>query len=113
MRYIPIAFHFLAFGPRRYEYILLCLALLVGLFSQGTLAATEVSAKVDRNQVGMYQTFNLIIIKEGSAGGAKPNLQPLQKDFEVLGTTASSQMKIVNGNMSQQTEWRGILSPKK
>jgi len=53
--------------------------------------------------IGFYSIgtgSNYLITKDGKAGGEKPNFQPLQKDFEVLGTSSNTQMQIMIHKMA-------------
>lgn len=67
--------------------------------------AATVHAFLDRSEVSLGDTVTLNIQSDGSLGN--PDLSALQKDFEVLGTSKSSSVQIVNGKTSR-TEQLGI-----
>ncbi|WP_371168866.1 BatD family protein [Aliiroseovarius sp. 2305UL8-7] len=73
--------------------------------------ADGLTARVNTNQVAEGDSFQLILSTEGQ-GAAAPNLAPLDQDFNVLGTSQSSQTQIINGQMSQSLSWIVTLSPK-
>lgn len=83
----------------------LSIALAVPAFAAG------LSARVDSGTVAQGDTFQLTLTTNGQAD-ASPDLTPLQKDFEVLGTSQSSSTQIINGKRSQSESWIVSLSPK-
>ncbi len=83
----------------------LSIALAVPAFAAG------LSARVDSGTVAQGDTFQLTLTTNGQAD-ASPDLSPLQKDFEVLGTSQSSSTQIINGKRSQSESWIVSLSPK-
>ena len=62
-------------------------------------------AFLDRSQVSLGDTVTLNLQSDGSIGN--PDLSPLQQDFEVLGSSRSSSVSIVNGKTTS-TEQLGI-----
>ena len=83
----------------------LSIALAVPAFAAG------LSARVDSGTVAQGDTFQLTLTTNGQAD-ASPDLSPLQKDFDVLGTSQSSSTQIINGKRSQSESWIVSLSPK-
>lgn len=88
-------------------FLLVCLACL-GLMSHAFAAVT---AQVDRARIGADESFTLII--DTPTGAAEPDLAPLDADFDVLGTTQSSQIQIINGRTSSSRKWLIKLAPKR
>jgi hypothetical protein len=83
--------------------------LLLVLLAPLAQAAT-VQAFLDRNHVSLGDTVTLNIQSTRSLGN--PDLSPLQKDFEVLGSSRSRSVQIVNGQATS-TEQLGIaLKPR-
>lgn len=74
-------------------------------------SAAGLSAHVDSRTVAQGDTFQLTLMTNGQAD-ASPDLSPLQKDFDVLGTSQSSSTQIINGKRSQSESWIVSLSPK-
>ena len=63
--------------------------------------AGQVTASIDRHNVQLGETVTLNLRIDGAIGGiAMPDLHPLNKDFEILGTSQSSNMSVINGNAS-------------
>jgi hypothetical protein len=70
-----------------------------------------VSARLDRNTVYSGETVTLHITATGDDKGIQPDLAPLSKSFDVLGTGSSSQTQIINGKRSDKHEWMIELAP--
>jgi len=90
---------------------LLVLSLLLVMLSTNLWAG--VTATLDRTTIDEGDTVTLTIEAEGQhSQGAQPDLSPLQKDFNILGTSTSQQMQIINGQMSSSASLRVELEPK-
>jgi hypothetical protein len=74
-------------------------------------ARAEVRAFLDRDSVYVGDTVNLSIQADGQIQGVQPDLSPLEKDFEVLGTRTNTQIRIINGRRSDTTAWSVELEP--
>jgi hypothetical protein len=72
--------------------------------------AASVHAFLDRNHVSLGDTVTLNIQANDSV--ATPDLSALQKDFDVLGTSRSSSMQIVNGKSTSTSRLGIALKPK-
>ena len=83
--------------------------LIAALFSAGAEAA--VTAALDRDSVAVGETVELSLQHEGRTS-SKPDFTPLQRDFDILGTSSGSSVQFVNGAMSAQAELRLTLAPK-
>lgn len=70
-----------------------------------------VTAQVDRNQVVIGESFNLIITVDENTS-EQPDLSELHEVFTVLGTSQSSSTKIINGTYSVEKSWQVGLIPK-
>ncbi|HET7222082.1 MAG TPA: BatD family protein [Rhodanobacteraceae bacterium] len=81
---------------------------LLVLLAPLTQAAT-MHAFLDRNHVSLGDTVTLNIQSSGSIGA--PDLSPLQKDFQVLGTSRSSSVQIVNGKATATSQLGIALKP--
>ncbi|HUT39966.1 MAG TPA: BatD family protein [Gammaproteobacteria bacterium] len=75
------------------------------------LLYAAVTATLDRDAIYAGDTVTLRITTTGDDEGKQPDLTPLQKDFEVLGTSSSSQIRIINGQRSDKHEWLVELAP--
>ncbi len=73
-------------------------------------AYAQVEASVDHANLALGQSLTLTIVLPDS--GDKPDLNPLNANFEIYGTSSSSQMSIVNGKTSSQSSYQVTLMPK-
>ncbi len=89
--------------------ILFAMLIMLGLL-RSAFAAT---AHVDRNHVSLNETFVLTITVENISLSGSPDLESLEGDFTLLGTSQSTSMNIFNGTSSRKTEWTTTLAPKK
>ncbi|MBD8881116.1 protein BatD [Rhodanobacter sp. 7MK24] len=74
--------------------------------------ATDVQATLDRSTVQLGETVTLNLhIKDGTSA-AMPDLSPLEQDFDILGSSQSSDLSIVNGQRSAELVIGVVLRPK-
>ena len=89
-------------------------ALLVGLLLalvSATALASDLTASVDRTQVGQGESLTLTLRYEGQALG-DPDFSDLSRDFEILSTQRQSHLSLGTGSNSSSTEWRLTLMPR-
>ncbi|MCH9673892.1 MAG: BatD family protein [Gammaproteobacteria bacterium] len=105
-------------APRGPSYAALRNALIalavVGLML-ATLPSTaaEVSARVDRSEITMDETFTLTIERSGAPDdAAQPELAPLESDFEVVSQQLSTSIRIINNAREDSAVWTIGLSAK-
>ena len=67
--------------------------------------ATTITVKTDRQDVGLNESFVMIFESDGSVDD-DPDFSPLQKDFQILSRSSSSNMSIVNGKISSTKTWK-------
>ncbi|HEX7324643.1 MAG TPA: BatD family protein [Rhodanobacteraceae bacterium] len=72
-------------------------------------SAASVHAFLNRSHVSLGDTVTLNIRSSGSVG--TPDLAPLQRDFQVLGTSSSSSVAITNGKRTSSTQLGIALKP--
>ncbi len=96
---------------RRPRWSMSLLALLLLLAADPSTAA--VRASLDRDTVYEGDVFTLTIRSDSQSSDQRPNLAPLQRDFEVLGTNTSTQVSIINGRRSDKTQWHVQLQPRR
>ena len=78
--------------------------LLLSLLTSPTLCqAAQLEAIPDRTRVGLEESFSLQLRASGSVDG-DPDLSVLEHDFELLGRSQSSQMQIINTDISEDWE---------
>ena len=74
-------------------------------------AQCAVRASVDNNSVGADAQIELMLEHDGQTS-AEPDLSPLKQDFDVLSTSRSSNVQIINGSMTSSVRLVLSLSPK-
>lgn len=83
------------------------------LFSQTTLALTQITATVDKNPVVEKQSFVLQITADDDIDSNALDTSALLKDFIVGRTNVSSQTSIVNFDTTRTTKWTTVLIARK
>src|SRR5574337_308062 len=94
---------------RGWLVLLALLAPLAQAAAPSTGSGRGLHAFLDRNRVSLGDTVTLNIQTDGSLGS--PELSSLQKDFEVLGTSRSSSVQIVNGKTTSTVQLGIALKP--
>ncbi len=84
--------------------------LLLTLLSQPLLA--DVNAMLNRNSVYEGDVVTLIIETSDRHHDGEPDLAVLQQDFEVIGSSNSQQVQIINGRRTDKRQWHIELAPK-
>lgn len=67
-------------------------------------AAAQISVSTDRNPVPADESFQITFEAHGSVDG-DPDFGPLDKDFQVLSSSESSNFQIINGDVSSSKTW--------
>ncbi|MBN8735707.1 MAG: protein BatD [Xanthomonadales bacterium] len=94
---------------RGWLVLLALLAPLAQAATPSTGSGQGPHAFLDRSHVSLGDTVTLNIQTDGALGS--PELSSLQKDFEVLGTSRSSSVQIVNGKTTSTTQLGIALKP--
>lgn len=81
---------------------LLALGLL--LWTGLTPAATPITVQVEPDPVVVDESFRLIFSAEGKVDD-DPDFAPLERDFQILGSTRSSNLSYVDGKMQRSSVW--------
>ncbi|MCO6059421.1 BatD family protein [Pseudomonas sp. MOB-449] len=89
---------------------LLC-TLLLGLLAV-TAQAAGFTANVDRTRLSEGETVELTLESSDPTLFGKPDLAPLNEQFEVLGTRQINQLGTFNGKNDRATRWIITLQPK-
>ena len=82
---------------------LILLALLLIIASANSFAET-LTVFSDRNPVELDESFHLIF-KSTDSSLDSPDFSPLEKDFEILSQSQSTQVQIINGQNSSTKQW--------
>lgn len=75
-------------------------------------SAASFTASVDRTRLSEGETVELRLQSDDPTLFGKPDLNPLEKDFEVLGSRQQNQLSSINGQTSATTTWNVSLLPK-
>lgn len=104
----PSGYTYQAGFVRRARWLLAALWLLAAIpcLSQAAAVAT-----LERDAIYSGETVTLRITTSGDDAGKQPDLAPLRKSFEVLGTSSSAQIQVINGQRSDRHEWLIELAP--
>ncbi len=97
--------------PRFLEYARAALLLVLLALTSNLWA--DVQATLDRSTIYDGETVTLTIEASGKDESGEPDLTPLKKDFEVLGTRSSQRIEIINGRRSDSRQWQVELAPGK
>lgn len=90
-------------------WIVLLLVLAPLAQAVGPAPGSGLHAFLDRNRVSLGDTVTLNIQSSGSIGS--PDLSPLQQNFQVLGTSRSSSVQIINGKATATSQIGIALKP--
>ncbi len=74
------------------------------LFMPQMVRATEIDTTLDRSQISINDSFQLIFSTTGSPDAA-PDFSPLEKDFEILNQNQQSSSSWINGRSTQSVQW--------
>lgn len=77
----------------------------------GGSAWAAVQASVSSTSVSPGDTVRLTLQRDGQSG-TQPDLSPLRKDFDILGSGSSENLEIINGHISSTMQMTVLLSPK-
>ena len=82
------------------------------LLSASNTAWAEVKAFLNQDTFFEGDPITLTLETSGN-GNTKPDLSPLEKDFDILGTSTSTQVNILNGHKRVKKGWTIELQPKR
>ncbi|KTC65297.1 KQDN repeat-containing protein (plasmid) [Legionella adelaidensis] len=87
--------------------------LLVWLFVSYSIADAAIITEVNPPKGHMGETFSLTLsVENAQQHTAAPDLTPLQKDFNIVGTERNLSLSIINGQTSSVSRWTILLMPK-
>lgn len=93
------------------KHSLLLIALTCLSLISGALHAATITARTDRNPVQMNESIRLIFEATGSVDD-DPDFSPLEKDFDIINQSQSSNISIINGSINRQKTWTLIIMPR-
>ena len=95
------------FQPKIYR----ALFLLTMLGTAALTQANSLTASVDRNNIALQETLTLIITADEQTKDT-PDFSALRNEFEVLSTSRSASIRMINGVTESSTDWHITLAPK-
>lgn len=90
--------------------LLLVVCLLLPL--RGFSATEKLQSSLDRNNITLGETVQLILSSNQENIDQTPDITPLYKDFTIISTGENKQVSIVNGASAALTRWIITLMPK-
>jgi hypothetical protein len=84
---------------------------VLAIAAAGSMAA--VTARLDRQQAAMGDTLRLTVVATDDEDLGKLDLQPLQRDFEILQRSTSSKTSYTNGQFSSTRELLVDITPRR
>ena len=99
-------------NPRALPAVVVAVA-AIAASAFGDARAQAPDARFERDPIRADETVRLIVEADAGAGAAQPGVEPLRRDFEVLGQSSSTQITIENGRQSVRTRWIFELAPKR
>ncbi|MDX1417419.1 MAG: BatD family protein, partial [Candidatus Promineifilaceae bacterium] len=93
--------------------IIIIITAILGLFALPALAQAQapVTATADRSQLTTDEALVLTITIDSSAGRASQPTLPVLDGFQVESSSSSTQISIVNGNMTRSVNYMYTLRP--
>ena len=94
---------------------LCCLFVILSLGSLASVAnALEVRAALDRTPIFLDESVNLILTAEGKTQvDGNPDLTPLRKDFEIMGQSLQTSIRVENNVQHIVQNWVIEIKPKR
>ncbi len=84
---------------KRFFFLLLLLS-----FAPADVLAAQISVSFDRNPVGLDESFQIIFTANDTPDN-DPDFSPLEQDFDILGSSQSSNSTWVNNQSSKTIQW--------
>ncbi len=85
---------------------------IVLLMPMTTANALNFTASVDTHRVTAGNSFQLTLKADEQAFNKQPNLSAIKQDFDILRNNQSNQVKIINGQITSETQWKLTLLPR-
>lgn len=88
----------------KHNLILRLIIIIAAMLGSTTVFATSITVTTDRDPAVLNESFVMTFKSDGSVDGA-PDFSPLNKNFKILSTGQSSNMSIINGQVSSSKSW--------
>jgi hypothetical protein len=73
----------------------------------------SINTHIETSTVSIDDSFRLTLTLDAPKLNERPDLTPLQRDFNIEGTEYSASTRIINGQSMTESQWSFMLSPKK
>ena len=93
-----------------YKHNFLLAVASVLLLCAGATRAASITVYTDRNPAVLQESFQLIFEATGDVDD-DPDFSPLEQDFQVISTSTSTSMNIINTKITTTKQWRIALLP--
>ena len=94
-------------------YVLVVTGIILGAMCWSAhSAAATITTTVDRDPVRLDESFNLVLKADGAVD-ADPDFRELERNFDILHRSQSTNMSFINGQVSNTREWTLVLMPKR
>ena len=87
-----------------FTLLLCCILLLVSMLATAIAHAANITVTASRNPVTLDSSFHLIYEADSTVDD-DPDFSPVYKDFDVLSSSQSTNMRSINGNWSLKKSW--------
>lgn len=94
----------------RYLILILNLNLIISFSS---LSYATVSLDIQPKKIRVGQAAQIVITQDNNPLASTPDISPLKKDFNIIGTEQHSNYTIINGQASSNKQWIIVVMPKK
>ncbi|MGO4909484.1 BatD family protein [Pseudorhodobacter sp. W20_MBD10_FR17] len=88
------------------------LAALALLLSTTASFADGLVARISADKIGLGDSFQLVLSADPNRLTAPPDVSALNTDYDLLGTSKSTQTQIINGARTDTVEWIITLAPR-
>lgn len=94
-----------------FNRLLIPLLFLLLIAAGQALHAKTIEVTTDRDRVSMNESFNIVFRAEGAVDG-DPDFSPLEKNFQILSTSQSSNFSLINGELERSKSWTLTVLPR-
>jgi len=93
------------------KYIFIVLAALTLFAFSNQSHAVNITVRVSHNPIALDDSFHLVYEADSSVDG-DPDFSPVEKYFDILNSSQSTNMRLINGNYSLKKTWDLALMPR-
>lgn len=86
---------------------------LLTLLAAASGNTKELTAIVDRNEIGIEETLRLTLRYTGNRQIGQPDFTQLKSQFDILSTSKNNKFSNINGVTTSYTDWIMLLAPKR